>query len=100
VSTLFSIAEQKYASMVEANQWNGVSNIGIKSTFITVGSGKEPVFWNCGGGDIMPDCNLPKNQENISAGKKKMQDAMKKARKILVEVRMMGIAMVLPVENS
>jgi hypothetical protein len=49
VNTIFSIAEHKYASMMEANQWNGVSNKGSKSTFITVGSGKEPVCWNYGG---------------------------------------------------
>jgi hypothetical protein len=48
VNTIFSVAEQKYASMMEANQWNGVSNKGSKSTFITVGSGKDPVCWNCG----------------------------------------------------
>jgi hypothetical protein len=29
----------------------------------------------------LPDCTLPKNQEKISEGKKKMQDAMKKARR-------------------
>jgi hypothetical protein len=81
VNTIFSIAEQKYASMMEANQWNGVSNKGIKSTFITVGSGKEPVCWNYGGPHRLPDCTLPKNQEKMSEGKKKMHDAMKKARK-------------------
>jgi hypothetical protein len=81
VSTIFSIAEQNYASMMEANQWNRASNRGSKSTFITVGSGKEPVCWNCGGAHRFPDCTLPKNKENISEGKKKMQDAMKKARR-------------------
>jgi hypothetical protein len=60
-NTIFSIADQKYASMMEANQWNGVSNKGSKSTFITVGSGKEPVCWNCGGPHRLPDCTLPKN---------------------------------------
>jgi hypothetical protein len=80
VNTIFSIAEQKYVSMMESNQWNGVSNKGSKSTFITVGSGKEPVCWNCGGAHRLPDCTLLKNQENISEGKKKMQDAMKKTR--------------------
>jgi hypothetical protein len=40
VNTIFSIAEQKYSSMMEASQWNGVSNKGSKSTFVTVGSGK------------------------------------------------------------
>jgi hypothetical protein len=54
---------------------------GSKSTFITVGSGKAPVCWNCGGAHKFPDCPLPKNQENISEGKKKMQEAMKKTRK-------------------
>jgi hypothetical protein len=39
VNAIFSIAEQKYAFMMEANQWNGVSNKGSKSAFITVGSG-------------------------------------------------------------
>jgi hypothetical protein len=29
----------------------------------------------------LPDCTLPKNQEKSSEGKKKMQDAMKKARR-------------------
>jgi hypothetical protein len=29
----------------------------------------------------LPDCNLPKNQEKISEGKKNMQDAMKKSRR-------------------
>jgi uncharacterized protein YjcR len=29
----------------------------------------------------VPDCTLPKNQEKISKGKKKIQDAMKKARR-------------------
>jgi hypothetical protein len=29
----------------------------------------------------LPDCNLPKNQEKISEGKEKMQDAMKKSRR-------------------
>jgi hypothetical protein len=81
VNTIFSIAEQKYASMIEANQWNGVNNKGSKSTFITIGSGKEPVCWNCGGPHRLPDCTLPKNQEKISEGKKKMHDAMKKTRK-------------------
>jgi hypothetical protein len=81
VNTFFSIAEQKYASMMEANQWNGVSNKGSKSTFITVGSGKEPVCWNYGGPHRLPDCTLPKNQEKISEGKKKMHDAMKKTSK-------------------
>jgi hypothetical protein len=47
VNKIFSISEQKYASMMEANQCNGVSNKGSKSTFLTVGSGKEPVCWNC-----------------------------------------------------
>jgi hypothetical protein len=81
VSTIFSTAEKKYASMMEANQLNGVSNKGRNSAFSTVGSGKEPVCWNCGGAHRLPDCNLPKNQEKISEGKKKMQDAMKKARR-------------------
>jgi hypothetical protein len=81
VNTIFSIAEQNYASTMEANQWNGVSNKGRKSTFITVGYGKEPVCWNYGGGHRFPDCTLSKNQEKISEGKKKMQDAMKKARR-------------------
>jgi hypothetical protein len=81
VNTIFSIAEQKYASMMEANQWNGVSNKGSKSTFITVGSGKEPVCWDCGVPHRLPDCTLPKIQEKISEGKKKMHDAMKKTRK-------------------
>jgi hypothetical protein len=67
--------------MMEANQWNGVSNKGSKSTFITVGSGEEPVFWNCGGPHRLPDCTLPKNQEKISESKNKMHDAMKKTRK-------------------
>jgi hypothetical protein len=80
-NTIFSIAEQKYASTMEANQWNGVSNKGSKSTFITVGSGKEPVCWNCGGPHWLPDCTLPKNQEKISEGKKKMHDTMKKTRR-------------------
>jgi hypothetical protein len=40
VNTNFSIAEKKYSSMIEASQWNGVSNKGRKSTFNTVGSGK------------------------------------------------------------
>jgi hypothetical protein len=66
---------------MDANQWNCVSTKFSKSTFITVGSGKEPVCWNCGGGHRLPDCTLPKNQEKISEGKKKMQDAMKKARR-------------------
>jgi hypothetical protein len=66
--------------MMEANQWNGVNNKGSKSTFITVGSGKEPVCWNCGGPHQLPDCTLPKNQEKISEGKKKIHDAMKKTR--------------------
>jgi hypothetical protein len=78
VNTFFSIAEQKYASMMEANLWNGVINKGSKSTFITVGSGKEPVCWNCGGPHRLPNCTFPKNQEKISEGKKKMFDAMKK----------------------
>jgi hypothetical protein len=43
VNTTLTIAEQKYASMMEANQWNGVSNKGNKPTFITVGYGKAPV---------------------------------------------------------
>jgi hypothetical protein len=73
--------EQKYASMMEAHQWNGVSNKGSKSTFITVGSGKDPVCWNFGGDHRLPDFTLPIDQENISEGKKKMQDAMKKARR-------------------
>jgi hypothetical protein len=55
VNKIFSIAEQKYASMMEANQWNGVSNKGSNSTFITVGSGKETVCWNCGGPHRLPD---------------------------------------------
>jgi hypothetical protein len=55
VNTIFSIAEQK--------------------------SGKEPVCWNCGGPHRLPDFTLHKNQEKISEGKKKMQDAMKKARR-------------------
>jgi hypothetical protein len=81
VNTIFSIDEQNYASMMEANQWNGVNNKGSKSTFITVGSGKEPVCWNCGG-PHMPDCTLPKNQEKISEGEeKKKHDAMKKTRR-------------------
>jgi hypothetical protein len=63
--------------MMESNQWNGVSNKGNKSTFMTVGYGKEPVCWNC----RLPDCILPKNQEKISEGKKKMHDAMKKTRR-------------------
>jgi hypothetical protein len=62
-NTILSIAEQKYASMMEANQWNGVSNKGRKSTFIKVGSGKEPVCWNWGGPHRLPDCTLAKNQE-------------------------------------
>jgi hypothetical protein len=66
---------------MEANQWNYVSNKGSKSTLITVGSGKEPVCWNCGGPHQLPDCTLPKNQEKTSEGKKKMHDAMKKTRK-------------------
>jgi hypothetical protein len=80
-NTIFSISVQKYASMMEANQWNGVSNKGRNSTFITVGSGKKPVCWNCGGPHRLPDCTLPKNQEKISEGKEKMHDAMKKTRK-------------------
>jgi hypothetical protein len=67
--------------MMEANQWNGVSNKGGKSAFITVGSSKEPVCWNCGGGHRLPDCTLPQNQVKISESKKKMQDAMKKVRR-------------------
>jgi hypothetical protein len=66
--------------MMEANQWNGVSNKGSKSTFITVGSGKELVCWNCEGPHRLHDCTLTKNQGNISEGKKKMHDAMKKTR--------------------
>jgi hypothetical protein len=81
VNTILSIAEQKYTSMMEANQWNGVNNKGTKSTFITLGSGKDPVCWNCGGPHRLPDCTLPKNQEKISEGKKKMHDAMKRTRK-------------------
>jgi hypothetical protein len=64
---------------MEANQWNSVSYKGSKSTFITVGSGKDPVGWNCGGPHRFPDCTLPKIQEKISEGKKNMQDAMKKS---------------------
>jgi hypothetical protein len=100
VNTIFSIAEQKYASMMEANQWNGVSNKGSKSTFITVGSGKEPVCWNCGGPHRLPDCTLPKNQEKIYEGKKKMQDPIKKSRRNPGGGANNGIAIVLPVENS
>jgi hypothetical protein len=81
VNTIFSIAEQKYESMMEANQWNGISNKGSKSTFITVESGKEPVCWNCGGPHWLPDCTLPKNQEKIYEGKNKMHDAMNKTRR-------------------
>jgi hypothetical protein len=81
VNTIFSIDEHKCASMMESNKWNGISNKGSKSTFITVGSGKEPVCWNCGGPHRLPDCTLPKNQEKISEGKKKMHDPMKKTRK-------------------
>jgi hypothetical protein len=81
VNTVFSIADQKYTYMMETNTWNGVSNKGSKYTFITVGSGNEPICWNCGGGHRFPDCTLPKNKENISEGKKKMQDAMKKSRR-------------------
>jgi hypothetical protein len=73
VNTIFSISGKKYASMMEANQWNGVSNKDSKSTVITVGSGKEPICWNCGGGHRLHGCTLPKNQEKISEGKKKMQ---------------------------
>jgi hypothetical protein len=65
VNTIFSIAEQKYTSTMEAHKWNGVSNKGSKSTFITVGSEKKPVCWNCGGPHRLPDCTLPKNQEII-----------------------------------
>jgi hypothetical protein len=72
MNTIFSITDQKYASMMEANQWNGISNKGRKSTFITDGSGKEPVCWNCGGGHRLYDCTLPKNQEKKYEGKKKM----------------------------
>jgi hypothetical protein len=43
VNTIFSIAEQNYASMMEANHWNGDNNKGRKSTFITVGPCKESV---------------------------------------------------------
>jgi hypothetical protein len=75
VNTILSIAEQKYSSMMEANQWNGISNKGSKYTSITVGSGKYPVCWNCGGCHVLPDCTLPKNQAKISEGKKKIQDA-------------------------
>jgi hypothetical protein len=78
--TIFSIAQEKYAFMMEANQWNGVSSKGSKSTFITVRSGKEPICWNCGGPHRLPDCTLPKNQEKLSEGKHKMHDAMKKTR--------------------
>jgi hypothetical protein len=80
-NTIFSIAEKKYASMMEANHCIGVSNKGRKSTFITVGYGKEPVCWNCGGPHRLPDCTLPKNQENVSEGKNKMHDAMKKTKR-------------------
>jgi hypothetical protein len=48
VNKIFSIADKRYASMMEANHWNGASNEGIKSTFIAVGSSKETVCWNCG----------------------------------------------------
>jgi hypothetical protein len=81
VNTIFSIGEQKYASMMEANQWKGISNKVSKSTFITVGYGKKLVCWNCGGTHRLPECTLPKNQEKISEGKKKMHDAMKKTRR-------------------
>jgi hypothetical protein len=54
-NTIFSIAAQEYASMMEANQCNGISNKGSKFTFITVGSGKEQVCWNCGGPHRLPD---------------------------------------------
>jgi hypothetical protein len=81
VKTIFYIAEPNYASSVEANQWNGVSNKWNKSTIIIVGSGKTQVCWNCGRAHKLPDCTLPKNQEHISEGTKKMQKAMKKARK-------------------
>jgi hypothetical protein len=72
VNPIFSVAEQKYASMMDENQCNGVSNTGNKSTFITVGSGKTPVCWNCGGAHKLHHCTLPKNQENISEYKNKM----------------------------
>jgi hypothetical protein len=36
VNTIFSISEQKYASMMEANQWNVLRIKGWKSTFILV----------------------------------------------------------------
>jgi hypothetical protein len=67
--------------MMEANQWNGVSNKGSKFTFITVGCGKEPVCWNCGGPHRLPDCTLPKNRKKISGSKKKMHDTTKKTRR-------------------
>jgi hypothetical protein len=62
-NAILAIAEQKYASMMEAHKWNVLSKNGSKSTVITVGSGKSPVCWNCGGAHKLPDCTLPKNQE-------------------------------------
>jgi hypothetical protein len=55
-NTIFFIADLKYGSMMEANQWNSISNKGSKFTFITFGSGKEPLCWNCGGPNIFPYC--------------------------------------------
>jgi hypothetical protein len=43
VNTIFSIAEQNNASMLDANQWNGVSNKVNKSNCITIGPCKAPV---------------------------------------------------------
>jgi hypothetical protein len=43
VNTIFSIAEQKCVSMIEANKYNGASKNDRNSTFITVGSGKASV---------------------------------------------------------
>jgi hypothetical protein len=49
--------------------------------FITIGSSKEPVCCNCGGPHRLPNCTVPKNQDNIFEGKKKIHDAMQKTRR-------------------